>query len=222
MSLINDALKRANQAQRQRGVDYGIHSGRPMQAVEYSARANSKVLWFITGGALILLCMGASIFFFFKWRQLEQRQSVAPISMGSDRAPDTAGPIQVQDTNPVMTSDKVGTSVEKPPLSTDQTTSPAVQSIPSTNAREATKTESMATVTPAPQVSSTAAGNGTSVSFPEIQIKGIFLSARNPSVMIDGYVYRIGDGVRGAKIIRIEQDGVWFEFQGRQKKVLAY
>lgn len=56
---------------------------------------------------------------------------------------------------------------------------------------------------------------GTEVALPDFVIQGMVWSSDNPQAIIDGQVLRIGDEIKGAKILSISKEGVKFLFRGK-------
>ena len=58
--------------------------------------------------------------------------------------------------------------------------------------------------------------------FPRLKIQGIFYRANNPSAMINAKTVFIGDWVSNAKVVGITQDSVTVEFEGQTKVLGLY
>lgn len=77
-------------------------------------------------------------------------------------------------------------------------------------------TAAVPTPAPAPQTVVTKTETPKPV-FPELKLQGIFYRLNNPSALISGKNVRVGDNIRGAKVLAIERESVTLDFKGERK-----
>jgi cytoskeletal protein RodZ len=236
MSLINDALKRASQSQKERAAEPPPPSAPPLQPVVDSGPAGASPLLV---PVLVLVVLGLAGLAFWKWWQNSQpaTTTTAAISAASPSvaasakpAPAESGsvsgahrlnsPSEIQiNTNPVV-------HPGAPPERAAVVAAPAPTPTPVATTAAA---PTLAPVPPATTPASNAVANPTPVAvetppakpqFPELKLQGIFYRLRNPSVMINNQTLYKGDDIAGAKVIEIERQDVTVEFNG-EKRVLA-
>ncbi len=56
---------------------------------------------------------------------------------------------------------------------------------------------------------------------PFIKIEGILYQEKNPLVLYKGKIFKEGDVIKGAKIIKINENEVIFEYKGKEFKILV-
>lgn len=222
MSLINDALKRASQSQKERAQTTPPPAAPPLQPVEHAPPAGPP-RYLVP--VLVVLVLGLSGWAFWKWWEVRQSPTLATLPKLASATPDraqTGSPathrlnpsteIQVN-TNPVMRPSPPPAAVTPPP-------STPIQTAPSPTAAVVTPAPA-----PAPDTNTATAAADTAPakrSFPELKLQGIFYRLRNPSVMINNQTLYKGDAVEGAKVVAIEREGVTLEFDGQKKTLLMH
>jgi hypothetical protein len=72
-------------------------------------------------------------------------------------------------------------------------------------------------VTPAVPEKAATAQPAASVAFPNLKVQGIFYRLKNPSALINGRTFGLGDTVEGAKIVEINRQTVVVEMSGARK-----
>jgi hypothetical protein len=187
MSLINDALKRASQSEKNRPRDPGSHSA--MQPVPESRRSLVPVLLGVW--IFILLALAG----WFVWRSLLHRGSpqpaVASARQGASVAP--APPPKVEPAPvpaPVPAPQPAPVVVTPPPVVT-----PA----------------------PLPSVASAKEGAPQPQPFPELKLQGIFYNRTNPKAAINGQIRAQNELIGDVRILTITQDKVTVEWNGQTK-----
>lgn len=216
MSLINDALKRANQAQKKKPHTANAGSMQPVQSPGAQPRSWTPI---VVGLVLAVLGLG---FFFWKGGNKEEVQNVqpAPPEMAANSqaaapqsdlivAPDTtstARPVNEQPRGepppavraaldvPVVRQPASAPVVEPPPIAE------VVAPVTSTTVRVA-------------QPPVTAAETASD----ELKLQGIFYRLRNPTAMINGETVGPGETVAGARVISIERTSVIISRGGQQE-----
>jgi hypothetical protein len=53
--------------------------------------------------------------------------------------------------------------------------------------------------------------------FPQLKVQGIFFRAKNPGALVNSKTVFVGDWIANAKVVEIRADGITVEFQGRKK-----
>ena len=122
---------------------------------------------------------------------------------------------------PRETTASVAASPE-PPSPAASTTTPPAQAVTAPSPAAATPApkpaakpaETLETAAAAPVVQS-----GGNVSFPELQLQGIFYRISKPSALINGKSVFVGDEVSGVRVVKIERRSVDVELRGRIKTI---
>lgn len=202
MSLINDALKRASQAQPPPPTS--SEAGAPLQPVLYAppSRLPTVIL-----PMLFMAVLTLGIWFLVKgWEVARQLHPGTPITVAARKLPTSetnavaAGPVQTEPVTPATvaggltvspapTSGLV-TSVDSPP-----STAPAIPPL-------------LAAATPSPPAT-----------FPDLKLQAIFYRPSKPEVVISGKTLKTGDSISGVKIRSISQNAVVLEWNGQTREV---
>lgn len=204
MSLINDAIKKANQVNKERtpadpspgaSVTAGMQSA---DARHHPVPAGSMPAVLIVAGIVVFVLLGGTLLF------LSLRDS--PLTTDLDDAPartsvpavapavSSPAPEPMPAVNPGPRFDPIA-SVMTNPVPTPVTGLPPVVA-----------------ATPAPPA--VPAGPRP---FPELKLQGIYYRLSAPSVMISGKTLMIGDIIADARVIQIERKEVTLELDGQQK-----
>ena len=200
MSLINDALKRASQSEKERPREAGLPPA--MQPVPESRRSVVPV---VAGVAIVGLLAGAG---WFVWRALPRRDSPvtapaeasakgsrrdaaatlepAPVSTVASAKGGASGPIPAPAPGPVV--------VTPPP----ETNPPAPPPVPA--------------IAPAPLPAPPP--------FPELKLQGIFYSRNNPRATINGEIRRENEKIGEVRIVTISSNKVTVEWNGQTKDLI--
>jgi hypothetical protein len=223
MSLINEALRRANQQKPASAPS--SHSGVPLQPVDYRGRPeSSRSLLLIP--VLIVLC-GLSGWFFWSASKTTHEGAaprhalaaqappeIAPASQRGERltanAPAKKNEVAIQvNTNLVVrTNFIVQAPSPAPPASPVMTVTSAPPVLAGTVTEMVTteKTKPLP-VDARPSVSPAA--------FPKLKLQGIYFRRTNPSVLINGRTLFVGDRVDGARVVNVDRQTVTMEFSGQ-------
>ena len=206
MSLINDALKRAKQAQQQN--PFGGQPAVPLQPVDYARRPNYVLRSFLA--LLTVVTLACSGWFFWKWwnSKGERRSVVVPVndSKAESAAQSNARPqssprksaIQVS-TNIVVRTNVVLT----PKLEADAPTNASIPTLQTTAAAPAPAIEPA--VAPSP--------------FADLKLRSIIYREDKPAAVINGDMLYVGDEIRGARVVRIERSSVTVERKGETNEL---
>jgi len=203
MSLINDALKRAREAQQQTPPSPGLH----FRPVEPSQQVRRGVgLMVPVALTLVALCG-----LFFIWRRAQENRiarepsvtSIAQARSASDTPPATlraseqsAAPASHAPVTPLVPP--VSSSPVNPALSNSAAATTVVTAPAQTNT-------SPATLQTTNQVADVAAN---APKLPSLKLQSIVYSPTRPSALINGRPLFIGDKIREYRVTAIEQDTV--------------
>jgi hypothetical protein len=230
MSLINDALKRANQTQK--GSSLPTASGPAMQPAPTETKSKTPLI--IGLGIALVAPIGLSAWLFAQWSREHNQHTPTPVLV---QTPLPAAPTSTNravptktETNHIVTAPAPSVAKPQPtaaptlattrpvPAPTPTPTFVAPQTTPQTRpaAPIQTTVTSPAPVKPAvtPNVST---AEPQTKPFPVIRLKAIIYSETSPKVMIDDKTYSLGDDVEGARIIKIERRRVTLKWNGQEK-----
>jgi hypothetical protein len=199
MSLINDALKRASQTQKDRPHQASTPIG--MEAVPVSNK--SPVTGILL--AVVVIALGLAGWFFHEWWVMRNHAvhgpvvanvaTPAPVQPSFVPAPAPAPKPVPAPVVPVVVAAKPAPAPAPAPV---LTAPPLAQPIPA-----------------APPV---AVNESLAVWPTDIKVSAIFFSRTNPRVMISGNIYGVGDDIEGMTVKRIGKDKVVLELNGHTKE----
>jgi hypothetical protein len=213
MSLINDAIKQANKANKERADANPPPAAPPiagMTSADASARGahppgGSMTSMLLIAGIVVFVLLGGSLLFL----AMRNTPAVDPGSTtNAASAPAT----------PIASETAVATTTETNPIAA------ALQNPlpPTSTGRPAPVAPSVAT--PAPDVATSTPAvpvpDPQPVGprpFPELKLQGIYYRLNDPSVMINGRTLENGDFVEDVKLIEIGRKEVTVELDGQQK-----
>jgi type II secretory pathway component PulC len=216
MSLINEALKRANQAQSQQETEASRQfpsqtaSEPRMRPVEAKASSTAPVIYILTT-ALIVVLLGAMLLLWM-WSKSNQ-QTVAQnnesvLVHNTEMKPVTAT---------VASSEAVPAHPNAIPVKAVlSTNAPIVAQPPAIEV----KAEGLQPLVTAPTPAESVAVPETAPivpSFPTLKLQGIFYNRVNPAAVINGKTYSVGGAISGARITKIEPDKVIVEWNGETR-----
>jgi hypothetical protein len=212
MSLINDALKRAKQAQTQAPPPAlpGPHL-RPVEPVPY-VRHGVEFLVPTTFAMVALLVL------FLVWRWAHQSGPVTDEVRAKSVAPSEQAPV------PQVASSPEGSSKEPPtvtgkdnvPPASNQASEPSVvpQSAQPTSVNEATRPAQA--LNPEPVVTQAVAVVAQELPKPApLKLQGILFNPTRPSAVINGKPLFLGDRIRDFKVIAIGRDSATLASPGQ-------
>jgi hypothetical protein len=212
MSLINDALKRAAESQKQNPSDSPPNV--PLQPVNYAAHPNS---FFRLLALLALLALaGVSIWALSKWWNSSRH---ANRTAASGRVLDAQG-ISV-DKQTFETAVSANSPAQRPGIkvSTNVIVRADTSSAPVMAARlpitAATTNEGIQPVNPAPVETNTAAAVAPAPpAFPDLKLQSIIYRLNKPAVVINGEMLHAGEVIKDARVVRIERYEVTVVWRG--------
>jgi len=207
MSLINDALKRAAEAQKQNPSD--SPPAVRLQPVDYSARS-SPFLRIVVLSLLLGFVAGSAWFFSKWWHASNQTAStaaltnapVASVPQTAVEAHPSAGQPGSQSTVRVITNIVVRGG---------QAAQPAPSATGRPNAR--------AQVPPPPKGTPPETAPPKPPSFPDLKLQSIIYRLSKPAVVINGEMLSVGDVIKGARVVNIERYNVTVEWQGEKREL---
>jgi hypothetical protein len=205
MSLINDAIKKANQANKEKSTQPtgsgGANATNGMQATGHRAPPPSGSLtgMFIITGIVIFVLLGGFLLMLgmknrtpARTRSGEDVQAVVVPDAIPATGPRTSPPPEAE---PVVVHASIGEAVrEANPHLADPAATTAV----------------VLEATPPPKPAGPP-------EFPAVKLQGIFYRLNDPSVIINGKTLRTGEIVDGVKVTAIERSTVKVEFNDETK-----
>jgi hypothetical protein len=201
MSLINDALKRASQAEKNRPRDDDLPAA--MQAVPAARRSLLPVVTSVA--AVALLAVGG----WLMWISFAHRASLASPAIPTPPKPVAASSLR-PDPPPPLPSASVAKEVA-PPVAPPPTPKPETAPVAVTVAPP------VKTNPPALPVAAPAALSTTPPPFPELKLQGIFYSSTNPRAIINGQIHVQNDLVGEVRLVTISRNKVTVEWNGQTK-----
>jgi hypothetical protein len=195
MSLINDALRRASQTEKDRPRQASTPTGmEPTPPVR-----NSRLSVVLIAVVLVALVLAG----WFFWRWWNARNAANDAAMTAVAPPVMARvlpPAAVPKPAPVAPVEPA-TPAPAPAVVAHET--PVVAPPPATPAR----LPDVASYSPTP--------------WPvDLKLRGIFLSKTNSQALINGNLYSVGDDIQGVTVKKIEKDRVTVEYDKRSRVLI--
>jgi hypothetical protein len=217
MSLINDAIKRASQSEKDRPPGDGLPSAmRPAPASRRSFVPALAVL------AIVVLLAAAS---WLVWRSLSLRQDRAPLPSVTSAQPSRRDAAAASNPAPLPSAvPAAALTKEEGPAKNAAPALPAVPGIEPLPSVAPAKEGLPAVVTPPANTNPPAAPPATNIasaplppSFPELKLQGIFYSRNNPRASINGEIHRENELVGEVRIVTIAPNKVTVEWNGQTR-----
>jgi hypothetical protein len=206
MSLINDALKRAAESQKQNPSDSPPKV--PLQPVDYAARPSP--LFRLLAVLALLALVAVSVWAFSKWwhtRQPMHASAVAEKAVEVEGASIESRALEPGAPRPDI---KVSTNVV---TRADSATASVAAAKPSVTA--VTTTVGGPPGQPPPvETNVVAAVTNTPPSFPELKLQSIIYRLNKPAVVINGDMLHVGDVIKEARVTKIERYTVTVVWRG--------
>jgi hypothetical protein len=221
MSLINDALKRAKQAQQRRTPS--VVSDPPLEPVVHAASAPWANVWALTAAAIVTLLL--SCWFIGLWwrtsRQVVSGQTSTRAT--TERVVSEPKTKAAEARTPALdpTNAPSKTSITESPSVTAVASIAALSSAISTNKASASSVTNANAPTSGGQIPELAKNNAAlePVSSEQLasqfKLQGIFYRTSKASAVINGQTLFAGDEIDGAKVVSIERSGVRLLMSGR-------
>jgi len=216
MSLINDALRRANPKPQESRPASGL--GVSLQPVEY--KSERKTWLRLLAGPVAVGLFGLSAWLLWTAGKPTPRINSAMDVTGHQMLPGVVA----------AAHDELGRAAKLAPLTQEgkaeaghqlntnlaASTDFAVQLPPATTAPATTQlTREVKPVEVRPIFTALADGTKTEVAVPKLKLQGIYFRRTNPSVLINGRTLFSGDRVEGARVVTIDRQTVTVEFGGQ-------
>ena len=189
MSLINDALKRARDAERKRS---DAVPQPPLAPVDNPPRPNRLARWALI--ALVLATLILSAISFWKWAH----HQAVPLEAEAGALP-ASEPAAVHSVLPWNSADPIVPPNALPPVSTDPIEEGGFLDGPDALAAAAVAMEPMP-----PEAEPVAEPTAE----PELRLQSIIYRLRNPAVVINGEMLHVGDSIAGGEVIDIQRHAV--------------
>ncbi len=213
MSLINDALKRANAQKAPPPGATPEDGARMLPAVREESSGSNPILLYV-GVFLIALAVVVFALSFGLRRtpvQTAQNNPPAPAPNAAASLPaDVLTPIPSTPVAPVPTQEQLDRAraaiaqVETVPAATAAIIPAAAVPSPAAAAP---------VVTAAPATPPVAAPPG----FPALRLQAVYYRMKGPTVVIDGKTLRVGDRISDARVVSIERMRVEMDWQGERR-----
>jgi hypothetical protein len=206
MSLINDALKRARDAERNRPTSAPQP---PLAPVDTPPRQHPATRWILL--ILVVIAISLSSLSFWKWAHHESATTLTQSSsIDSDPAPVPDPALSQEEPFPLLESPAPGPPPPALVLPEDLEDPAVITNPPSTNlvppvvesGLAAPEDDSAAIPIPAPSESTPIAVE------PELRLQSIIYRLRNPAVVINGQMLSVGDAIAGGNVTDIQRNSV--------------
>jgi hypothetical protein len=209
MSLINDALKRARDAQERN--PFGGPPVLPLQPVDCAARSNWIFRTLV--GTLVVAALTLSGWFFEKWRR-SGNESKGIVAAGDKSPAPTVAEEHVSVTTnrrkqriQVSTDIVMRTNLVARPLETEPASADAPISVPpSRAAAPVSPTNSLVPALPPSP-------------FADLRLQSIIFREEKPAAVINGEMVFVGDDIHGARVMKIERQSVTVERTGETNEL---
>jgi hypothetical protein len=223
MSLINDALKRANTQKAPPPGAVPEDGARMLPAVREEPAGSNPLLLYV-GIALIVLAVGVfALSFGLRDRPTESTQAKTSLTVASNVSlsapltqiaaaptpaiPEPAAPTSEQIDRAratiVQTETKASSPVVASPTPAILAAAPAAVSAPQPSVAAAPAAQTPAVTAPP--------------SFPAFKLQAIYYRMKGPTVVIDGRTLRVGDRISEARVLAIERMRVEMEWRGERR-----
>ena len=209
MSLINDALKRAKQAQQQN--PFGGQPAVPLQPVDYARRPNYFLRSLVA--LLVVATLACSGWFFRKWWSSRGERRSVVVAVNEAKAVSAAQSKARPQSSPRKSAIQVSTNiVVRPNVALTPKPGAEVLSAP-TNAPLPTPHTNAATPSPAAEHAPPQSP------FADLKLRSIIYREDKPAAVINGDMLYVGDEIRGARVVRIERNSVTIERKGETNEL---
>lgn len=234
MSLINEALKRANQAQQTPPAAAAPQKTEPqMRPVEHK---KSSPVPLLLGIAMTVCLLGGAM---LVWKGAQQKPApvvvdaktspVAPAPVAPSEAPRVVAAVEPPVNKAVsvaeIPSEKPAAISTAPPVTASAIEVKPAQNQVAVSATPVEAPEKSRVLAGEPDPNQTAAAQTAATpvttpaveTFPQVKLQGIFYSKNAPSAVLNGKTLLVGGSVKGARVTKIEQDSVTLEWKGETR-----
>jgi hypothetical protein len=208
MSLINDALRRASQSEKNRPH----RPSTPMGMEPVPAARSWRLSAFLAAAGLVALLLAC--WFFWQWWTV--RNDLGSTHVASNFAPPVAPHVVVP---PVVSAPAPVTPVA--PVAPASLVAPAAPANPAPAPVVVVPVVSAVAQSVAPPVATPKAVIDNPIVWPvNLRLSAIFFSRTNPRVLINGNIYGIGDDIQGVILKSIANNKVTLEWNGHTKELM--
>jgi cytoskeletal protein RodZ len=199
MSLINDALRRANQEKKNRPPDPS--GGAPMHPVNPPPQSRTSFFGPILIVLIAMILLGAG-WFFWKGSQANSKQNEVVKVETPDSAKKPATPVTEVATPEAASIEREENAVVAPPVDEIPAAEPSIE--PPSNPIETETPSAPATVETPPAPTP-----------PTLRLQGVFYRLSKPTALINGRTFAVGEKISGAEVVKIERQSVTLEWNGQ-------
>ena len=238
MSLINDALRRASQSERNRPRRPSTPTG-----MEPAPAAKSSRLSVLLAAAGLVALLLAGWFFWQLWNARNNPRSTVAMANTAPPATPHVIPPPVAAPKPLGVPPLGGSSRVIPPPVVMPKPTPTAPAAPANPASAPVVVSAPPAVVPpvaappvaaipvappaalptAPPAAAPSVAKDSQIAWPvEMKLSAIFFSKTNPRVLINGNLYGAGDEIQGVVLKKIEKDEVTVEWSGHSKVLMIY
>ncbi len=226
MSLINDALKRANTSPKPAASSTTAAESAMVPVAAAPAPATVKPRATTPVGLIVAMVALAGVagWFFLKWREASNGRppvqattsvpGTAPASPPETRATLVPAPPAAPPPQPATAA---SVAVATPPPKAEPAAppaSPALAPAPSPVPAPSPAPEPVVAVVPAPAPTPAAMQPA---QMHDLKLQAIVFRMKNPSALINGRHVEVGDEVAGARVLEIQRTTVFVEWQGKRQ-----
>ena len=210
MSLINDALRRASQSER--NLPRRASTAMGMEPAP-AARSSRLSVLLAAAGLVALLLAGWSF-----WRLWNARNNPGSIVVVASIAPPVSPhvippPVVAPKSAPIAPAAPANPAPAPVVVSAPPAAAPTVVAPPVVVPPVASPTT--------PPAGPPGAARDNPIAWPvEMKLSAIFFSKTNPRVLINGNLYGVGDEIQGVVLKKIEKDKVTAEWNGHSKVLM--
>jgi len=216
MSLINDALKRASQTEKNKGQARQAPTNAPMQAVETTAR-RSKLPLILGIVSSLALAAAAGFYIWHGTKQNEPKVVALKPALPHETKKPTPSPVPSTQVSAPAAAAVVKSQVPK--VSVPKVEKGAIPAVPKVSvpvradstpvpatpvAIQKAQAQAVSANPPPPAVAP----------FPDLRIKAILFRTKDPLAIINTKTLGVGDTIEGARVVKIQRKIVTIEFHG--------
>lgn len=217
MSLINDAIKQANKASKQKAFTAAQPASAPAAAptsFQVAPRPESQSPIYLIGGVVVFILLGGLFL------ALASRSGEAPrpeIAAGARET--TPSTVTATASAPIATAPVIEPAVPEP-VAVAGPVDASIPATPVTTKSAPVLSAESAAPAPEPVVESVPERvlDPVPTEFPELKLQGIYYRLNNPSVMINGKTLERGDYLTDhVRVVQIERRSVLVEMNGQTR-----
>jgi hypothetical protein len=208
MSLINDALKRAKQAQQDAPPADPVTQFRPVEPAIQPARHGLGLILPISLGLVALLAL------LLLWELSRRGSSPSPAAANSPLNV-AARALPSEQAAPVPAAESPSSPVTRPVASSTTSVKPTVASVPDSSGNSNGSIPNTNLTATASDITDSNRVSGAELPPAPLKLQGIVYNPHRPSALINGRVVFVGDRVRDLKVTAIHASDVLLTGEGR-------